>query len=386
MFCKTFNSSCFIIKIAQPIIQPEVFKCKKNPIISFLTAITIFSFHLAVVSLIKRHMDEIATCQSLVCKQTNSMVMLWNLFILAIWYSLVFEKSTVENLFDEFFSLQYYYRKNLKKTVLLTNILTLLYIFFFIGDIIATTTIFYLNDELLNERYKTFNIIPTKKIIYPFIYVTLSRVLFVFLPGIIALLHVSLLIMIRQAIIICDESTEIFDTDKRVENFIQGYSKTHKVARNVEYIFNFAIMLMIPYQLARIFYLSLLFLERRPDEEVIFRIDYTIQYLQTSLCLLSVILAGNIRLKDETFREKIRELAFPLSLSKDTLIYSDIITRFADSKQVITFTVWKLFQIDRKLYLLTIVIFLMFSLVILNLSVIEQITQNILQHLVENFV
>lgn len=363
----TLCSSYWIIKLTQQMIYPDIFKCRKQCTTSLFTAILILFFHFFSVYFIKLHVNEISTCKSLLCIQRNAFLSSWNLCVLAIWYTLVFQRTTIEKLFEDYISFHNSYKRSLKKTFLITNILTFLYIAVFIADVVITMTLFYLNSKPINTWYEYVEdskIGPFKSKFFLFFYVISSKTLFSYFPGVISLLHFALIISLHEAITICNRRTIFFKTEKCVKNFIRTYTKIHKLALTVESAFNLEIVFMLVYQAVRIFLLSVSIQEQGLRMDIIFRMSFIIQYLQTFSCILIVILAANIHARDVSLRRKVRDLAFDMSLSRETLVYSDILTRFADSKGVITFTLWKIQNFERKTLLAGIIIGFTYTVII----------------------
>lgn len=356
----TLCNSYWIIKLTHQIIYPDIFKCRKQCITSFFTAILILYLHFFSVYFVKLHVNEIDSCNSILCFQRIFLLICWNLSVLTAWYSLVFERTAVEKLFEDYISFHNNFKRSLKKTFVIANILTLLYIAVFVADVVITMTIFYLNSELINSWYEyveSSELAPFKNKFFLLFYVISSKTLLVYFPGVISLLHFALIKSLHEALTICNKRTIFFKTEKCMEKFIRTYAKIHKFASTVESVFNLEIVFMIAYQVSRIFLLSISLQEQGLRVGIILRMSLIMQCLQTFICILIVILAADICVKDASLRLKVRHLAFDMSLSRENLIYCDILTRFVDSNDVITFTLWKLHNLDRKAIFFSVILF-----------------------------
>lgn len=370
VFSKPFWTSVWIINLIQPIILLKKPKLWKNCINSSFKLAIIVWFHFLIVGVLKLHINETADCDTSYCRKRLVMLIIWVLCLLIMWYSLVLKKPLVKRMFKLYTAFHDCYRTIFKRSSLIINILTSLHIAVFIVNIIATMVILFSNEELTNTWYdyvKIFEAGPFTKRIILFFYFISSRSIFVLFPGMISLLHLTLFMSLNQVINKCSDYIVHLKTGKHVEEFINTYTKIYKMATSVESAISLEMLFMTSYQYSKMYLIISNLYEETSEIDDILKMDLNIQYLQNCLYTLSLFVAADIHARDSSLKSKIKDVAFRMSFSRGTLVYSDVLTRFVDSKEIITFTAWKMFSFTRTFIITSTGVFLTYSILILQI-------------------
>ena len=370
VFSKTFRNSCWFINLLKPIILLEMPKRDKNCIKSSFVLIIVILFHIIAISNIKMHITEFSECKDSFCRKRLVMLIIWIICFLMMWYSLILKRLQVKRMFREYAIFRDNYRAIFKRSFLVINILTFLQITILTASIIANMIIFFRNDELTNKWYDYIRIFEAgifMKRVNLFFYFIYSRSIFVLFPGLLSLLHLTLFMSLNQALSTCNNYVIHCKKGKHVEDFINTYSKIHKMATSVESAISLEMIFMISYQYSKFYLIISSLYEKSSEFDIILLIDLSIRYLQNLLHTLSIFVAANVHVRDLDLKAKIKDVAFRMSFSKSTLVYSDLLNRFIDSKTIIIFTAWKMFSFTRTFIITSFGVFFTYTMLFLQL-------------------
>lgn len=367
-------SSIWIIKLIRPIILPREAGVKKKSFGFFLSAFTILLLHFLVAFRLKIHVGEASTCDSSNCKKNRMMLALWTVCILCNWYSFVFNGTSVRKLFKDFVIFCNCYRAVLKRSFVVLNVTIFLFIFVLVAYLAAIMTIFVADDDITREWYEYIKIldvgISTKRM-FVFLYVASSKVLFMLFPGMVSLLHITLFTSLNRALALCDRQIKRLTAGKRVESFIRTYANIHKMAATIESAISLEILFATSYQFSMLYRAISNFFEAETAEDAIMIVETKIQYIHPILYIATILVAADIDARDMRLRKQIKNAAFNMSFLKENLIHSDLLSKFVDSTEAISFSAWGMFKFNRTFLVTSAGVLLTYSILIMQLPTSE---------------
>lgn len=189
---------------------------------------------------------------------------------------------------------------------------------------------------------------------------------FVFLPGILIFLKISLFLSLNSMLSVSIKNLLSLKTENRIKYFIGIYVNIHNFAKAIESAVSVSMLFLTCYQYSLLYIVLSELYDNKPETDAIFRIEKWVRYLQILLFLTLVVIASEVHEKDVALRAAVKDVAFQISQKNPKI--SDILVKFMNSKQKLSFSAWGMFRFTRGIYASSIGVLITYGLLLIQLN------------------
>lgn len=361
----------WIMTIIKPIILPKIQWKKRKILNSIFILFVILFFHVCHGFFINRLLNIYTICYNFTCKKYVVMFVFWSFCTIFLWYAVVLKRRQVMKMFDFYHSFQRSYNTVFHKLRMILNFTTITCFIAFIGNVVYVTSLVVTDNDLVNKFYDSLRLLQAdlfvKKVIL-MLYIPFTRIVILLIPCMSCLFHIALFSSVLHAINLCKNRAMSVNNKKKVNSFLKMYTKIHEFSASVDSAVSLELLILSSYQCSLI-YTKISNLIHSIPLDAVARTQNLFMYLQISLFVVAVFLASEIHNSDVSLKLRMRDVAFQLSLNPENSSCADLLLRFLDSKPVITFTAWKMFNFTRTFFLTSVGALLTYSLLIAQIDI-----------------
>ncbi|KAG8190190.1 hypothetical protein JTE90_011914 [Oedothorax gibbosus] len=159
------------------------------------------------------------------------------------------------------------------------------------------------------------------------------------------------------------------DTRKKVSDFICCYQKIHQLTMLTEQALSTQVFFNLASQFALTFSYLALWLGMYTERDPVFNFESNaFKALQSMSFFVVTVVASRVKQSDQAVRIKVKELAYQLRLSSNTIEYGNSLQMFMDSKEPLILTAWGIFKFTQSSFFNTIGILITYNLLLLQLE------------------
>ncbi|KAG8190373.1 hypothetical protein JTE90_022017 [Oedothorax gibbosus] len=159
------------------------------------------------------------------------------------------------------------------------------------------------------------------------------------------------------------------DTRRKVSDFIFSYQKIHQLTLLTEQTLSTQVFFIIASQLALTFSYLAICLGLYTEKDPVFNFENNaFNALQSMSFFVVMVVASRVKQRDQEVRIKVKELAYQLRLSSNTIEYGNSLHMFMDSKEPLILTACGIFKFTQSFFFKSIGILIIYNLLLLQLE------------------
>lgn len=348
----------------------------------FLVIMHTFSFTvmlaLSVLMLVIHAVTAYKCNSEFVCLKKSAIMIVYQLCLVSIWCTFHLNKFYMQNLMKHIQICEKRREmKNYRFIMNTTTFLALLGYVIIIGKAIQSLC----NDSnLRNHWFKdiTLGLIPNIGYLYEIsvvaTYIVMTRIYFKLMPILLSVFYALWSFYLSLMVKSCQQrlSASLCDSNLRnvVMQFIINYQKIYQLVILTEQALSAQVFWIITEQFIQTFFSLSQFLGFSKGFDSVFVAENTAFHcLQTISFFTITVLASKVKENDEAFRIEVRELAFQLSLSKETHEFGKTLIRFIDSKPPLVLTAWGIFRFTKSFLFTSVGTLITYNLLLLQIEI-----------------
>ncbi|GIY58699.1 uncharacterized protein CDAR_416061 [Caerostris darwini] len=359
---------------------PVVNKQKQRKTLRIIHMLSlIFGQFFTLYSLATYVFDLANFCDNLSCSKMVLSLMIWEISLIMNRYSIYSKRIQIKGLLESFENIQRVYKYKLGKNMIIINVLTIVFLTFSVTYLGLIMLCFFVDRNESEEWFDdlTFNSNITVsfpiKVSFNIIYIVSTRLFRLVTPQFLTIFYIQWCLILNRLVKQCIEELRIsFHTSNKhciIQHFMRNYSVLHELHLMVESALSMEIFWLMASHFIIVFAMLSKVLGFFGYFDLILDIENTIFFFLDTISLFSIIFfASRVNKEDERIRDKVKDIAFHLSLVKETKETSKLLIRYIQSKRHLVLTAWGIFQFKKNFLFTSVGVLITYNLLILQLN------------------
>lgn len=376
---KIYQRSNFLLQFLYVLGIPGINVQKKSKyfiIVQVTSRIITFAVHLYILTLT---VYDYRKCSNNDCLKVEWCDLIWKILISVNWCILYLRRSQMKQLLYEFENFENKFQKivakNRQKFNYVTTFLFLLCMCVFVITCLVLSRVpedrhGYFRYMVLNASIK---ITPQLEVFCVATFLLITRISTSVTPLLLTLLYIYVCLNVSQMIKECNKNLKhpfVFTrTQIIVFDFLRKYDSICGLFSHTEKALSLEVFCLFSIHFTVLFGVFAKVLGVNSYSGPVYNIvSTTFDVLHFFSFFAITFFASSVHRQDKALRDKSKDIAFRLSLSKDTEEYGELLSKFMESKQNLIFTAWSTFKFTRSFLFSSLGMLITYNLLILQLN------------------